>query len=148
MDLIAALQIALAQLVGPSAIFYALLAIGLEPALRLRRPAQLRPDRLRAARRLRRRHHGRQLRPAAVAWRHRRYRRRSSPSDGAGPADTAAAGRLSREASIATSEILRLVFRSTSSDKITHSTNGIFDYASGFYAASPFDNGKQYLLPE
>ena len=29
MDLIAALQIALAQLVGPSAIFYALLAIGL-----------------------------------------------------------------------------------------------------------------------
>lgn len=45
---------------------------------------------------------------------------------------------------IAASEVIRLVFRSTASDPITGSTNGLFGYADPFTRFSPFDSGKQY----
>ncbi len=45
---------------------------------------------------------------------------------------------------IAASEILRLIFRSTASDSVTGSTNGLFGFADPFTALSPFDSAKQY----
>lgn len=47
---------------------------------------------------------------------------------------------------IAASEVIRLVFRSTASDPVTGSTNGLFGFADPFTRFSPFDSGKQYSL--
>lgn len=144
MDFIAALQIALAQLVGPSAIFYALLAIGLN--LHFGYAGLLNFGQIGFA----------LLGGYGVGIMAVNYDQPLWLGAIVGIAAAAVLAtvlglptlRLRADylaiVTIATSEILRLVFRSTSSDKITHSTNGIFDYASGFYAASPFDNGRQY----
>jgi len=45
---------------------------------------------------------------------------------------------------IAASEILRLVFRSTASDSITQSTRGINGFSSSFDNLNPFDGGRRY----
>lgn len=47
---------------------------------------------------------------------------------------------------IAASEILRLVFRSTASDSITRSTRGINGFSASFDSLSPFDGGRRYSL--
>ena len=49
-------------------------------------------------------------------------------------------------ATIAAAEVLRLIFRSTTSDPVTGSTNGLFGFADPFTRLSPFDSSKQYSL--
>ena len=45
---------------------------------------------------------------------------------------------------IAAAEILRLITRSTSADDLTNSTKGLYGYADPFFEMNPFENGKQY----
>jgi neutral amino acid transport system permease protein len=47
-------------------------------------------------------------------------------------------------ATIAAAEVLRLIFRSTASDSVTGSTNGLYGFAEPFTRFSPFDPSKQY----
>ncbi|KQR97761.1 branched-chain amino acid ABC transporter permease [Williamsia sp. Leaf354] len=144
MDLIAALQTSLAQLVGPSAIFYALLAIGLN--LHFGYTGLLNFGQIGFA----------LLGGYGVGIMSVKY---DLPLWAGSIIGVVAAGvlalvlglptlRLRADylaiVTIAASEILRLIFRSTSTDSVTGSTNGLFGYADGFYSLSPFDNGKQY----
>ncbi|MCX6470743.1 branched-chain amino acid ABC transporter permease [Williamsia herbipolensis] len=144
MDLIAALQTSLAQLVGPSAIFYALLAIGLN--LHFGYTGLLNFGQIGFA----------LLGGYGVGIMSVKY---DLPLWAGAIIGVVAAGvlalvlglptlRLRADylaiVTIAASEILRLIFRSTSTDSVTGSTNGLFGYADGFYSLSPFDNGKQY----
>ncbi|MGU3294847.1 branched-chain amino acid ABC transporter permease [Williamsia sp. M5A3_1d] len=144
MDLIAALQTSLAQLVGPSAIFYALLAIGLN--LHFGYTGLLNFGQIGFA----------LLGGYGVGIMSVKY---DLPLWAGAIIGVVAAGLLALVlglptlrlradylaiVTIAASEILRLIFRSTSTDSVTGSTNGLFGYAGGFYSLSPFDNGKQY----
>ncbi|GAA1462467.1 MULTISPECIES: branched-chain amino acid ABC transporter permease [Williamsia] len=144
MDLISALQTSLAQLVGPSAIFYALLAIGLN--LHFGYTGLLNFGQIGFA----------LLGGYGVGIMAVKY---DLPIWLGSIIGIAAAGLLALVlglptlrlradylaiVTIAASEILRLIFRSTSTDSVTGSTNGLFGYADGFYSLSPFDNGKQY----
>lgn len=144
MDILLAFQTSLAQLVGPSAIFYALLAIGLNLHFgytRLINFGQIGFALL----------GGYGVGIMAVKY--------DLPLWLGSIIGIAAAGvlalvlglptlRLRADylaiVTIAAGEILRLIFRSTSTDSFTGSTNGLFGYADGFYSLSPFDNGKQY----
>lgn len=45
---------------------------------------------------------------------------------------------------IAASEILRLIFRSTATSPVTGGTRGLFGFATPFTDASPFEPGKRY----
>lgn len=47
---------------------------------------------------------------------------------------------------IAASEILRLVFRSTASSEVTGSTRGLFGYATAYTELSPFEPSKRYEI--
>lgn len=47
---------------------------------------------------------------------------------------------------IASSEILRLVFRSTALSSVTGSTRGLFGYTASFAKLNPFNPGKRYTL--
>lgn len=49
-------------------------------------------------------------------------------------------------ATIAAAEVLRLIFRSTASDPVTGSTNGLYGFAGPFTRFSPFDSSKQYSI--
>lgn len=144
MDIISALQIAIAQLIGPSAIFYALLAIGLN--LHFGYAGLLNFGQIAFA----------LLGGYGVGIMAVNY---DQPLWLGALIGIAAAGMLAvvlglptlrlradylAIVTIAASEILRLVFRSTSTDDFTRSTNGIYGYAGSFFSISPFDNGKQY----
>ena len=144
MDIISALQIAIAQLIGPSAIFYALLAIGLN--LHFGYAGLLNFGQIAFA----------LLGGYGVGIMAVNY---DQPLWLGAIIGIAAAGMLAvvlglptlrlradylAIVTIAASEILRLVFRSTSTDDFTRSTNGIYGYAGSFFSISPFDNGKQY----
>ncbi|MBT0565185.1 branched-chain amino acid ABC transporter permease [Williamsia sp. CHRR-6] len=144
MDLVSALQLSLAQLVGPSAIFYALLAIGLNLHFGytgLLNFGQIGFALLGG--------YGVGIMAVKHDW----------PLWAGSLVGIIAAGvlalvlglptlRLRADylaiVTIAASEILRLVFRSTSTTSVTGSTNGLYGYAGGFYSQSPFDNGKTY----
>ena len=144
MDIVSALQVALAQLVGPSAIFYALLAIGLN--LHFGYAGLLNFGQIGFA----------LLGGYGVGIMAVNYDQPLWLGAIVGIAAAAVLAmvlgvptlRLRADylaiVTIAASEILRLVFRSTSTDEVTHSTNGIYGYSAPFYAQSPFDNGKQY----
>lgn len=144
MDIISALQISIAQLVGPSAIFYALLAIGLN--LHFGYAGLLNFGQIGFA----------LLGAYGVGIMAENY---DQPLWIGAIVGIVAAGvlalvlgfptlRLRADylaiVTIAASEILRLMFRSTAADDLTHSTNGIFGYAGGFFEYNPFENGKQY----
>ncbi len=144
MDILLAFQTSLAQLVGPSAIFYALLAIGLN--LHFGYTGLLNFGQIGFA----------LLGGYGVGIMAVKY---DLPLWLGSIIGIAAAGvlalvlglptlRLRADylaiVTIAAGEILRLIFRSTSTDSFTGSTNGLFGYADGFYSLSPFDNGKQY----
>jgi branched-chain amino acid transport system permease protein len=47
-------------------------------------------------------------------------------------------------ATIAAAEILRMVFRSSASDSVTGSTKGLFRFADPFLSLSPFDPSRRY----
>lgn len=47
-------------------------------------------------------------------------------------------------ATIAAAEVLRLVFRSTAADPVTGSTNGLYGFTGPLMRLSPFDSNKQY----
>jgi branched-chain amino acid transport system permease protein len=144
MDVLSAFQIAFAQLIGPSAIFYALLAIGLN--LHFGYAGLLNFGQIGFA----------LLGGYGVGIMAVNYDKPLWLGAIAGIIAAAILAivlgfptlRLRADylaiVTIAASEILRLVFRSTSTDDFTHSTNGIYGYGGPFFAASPFDNGKQY----
>ncbi|MBY6349764.1 branched-chain amino acid ABC transporter permease [Rhodococcoides corynebacterioides] len=144
MDIIGALQVSLAQLVGPSAIFYALLAIGLN--LHFGYAGLLNFGQIGFA----------LLGGYGVGIMTITYQQPLWLGIIVG---LAAAGLLALVlgiptlrlradylaiVTIAASEILRLVFRSTASDGVTGSTNGLFGFADPFTRLSPFDSAKQY----
>ncbi|TFI45210.1 branched-chain amino acid ABC transporter permease [Rhodococcus sp. 1R11] len=144
MDIIGALQISLAQLVGPSAIFYALLAIGLN--LHFGYAGLLNFGQIGFA----------LLGGYGVGITTITY---EQPLWLGILVGLAAAGLLALVlgiptlrlradylaiVTIAASEILRLVFRSTATDSVTKSTNGITGFAAPFTNLSPFEGGKSY----
>ena len=144
MDIIGALQISLAQLVGPSAIFYALLAIGLN--LHFGYAGLLNFGQIGFA----------LLGGYGVCITTITY---EQPLWLGILVGLAAAGLLALVlgiptlrlradylaiVTIAASEILRLVFRSTATDSVTKSTNGITGFAAPFTNLSPFEGGKTY----
>lgn len=144
MDIIGALQISLAQLVGPSAIFYALLAIGLN--LHFGYAGLLNFGQIGFA----------LLGGYGVGITTITY---EQPLWLGILVGLAAAGLLALVlgiptlrlradylaiVTIAASEILRLVFRSTATDSVTKSTNGITGFAAPFTNLSPFEGGKTY----
>ncbi|MBM7414415.1 MULTISPECIES: branched-chain amino acid ABC transporter permease [Nocardiaceae] len=144
MDIIGAIQVSLAQLVGPSAIFYALLAIGLN--LHFGYAGLLNFGQIGFA----------LLGGYGVGIMTVTY---EQPLWLGILVGLAAAGLLALVlgiptlrlradylaiVTIAASEILRLVFRSTASNGVTGSTNGLFGFADPFTNLSPFDSGKQY----
>lgn len=144
MDIIGALQVSLAQLVGPSAIFYALLAIGLN--LHFGYAGLLNFGQIGFA----------LLGGYGVGIMTITYQQPLWLGIVVG---LAAAGLLALVlgiptlrlradylaiVTIAASEILRLVFRSTASDGVTGSTNGLFGFADPFTRLSPLDSAKQY----
>ncbi|MGK2880146.1 MAG: branched-chain amino acid ABC transporter permease [Mycobacterium sp.] len=144
MDIIGALQIAFAQLIGPSAIFYALLAIGLN--LHFGYTGLLNFGQIGFA----------LLGGYGVGIMTVTYHQPLWVGILVG---LAAAGLLAvvlgiptlrlradylAIVTIAAAEVLRLVFRSTASDPVTASTNGLFGFAEPFTSLSPFDSGKQY----
>ncbi|WP_415976860.1 branched-chain amino acid ABC transporter permease [Rhodococcus sp. 077-4] len=144
MDIIGALQISLAQLVGPSAIFYALLAIGLN--LHFGYAGLLNFGQIGFA----------LLGGYGVGITTITY---EQPLWLGILVGLAAAGLLALVlgiptlrlradylaiVTIAASEILRLVFRSTATDSVTKSTNGITGFAAPFTDLSPFEGGKTY----
>ena len=144
MDIIGALQISLAQLVGPSAIFYALLAIGLN--LHFGYAGLLNFGQIGFA----------LLGGYGVGITTITY---EQPLWLGILVGLAAAGLLALVlgiptlrlradylaiVTIAASEILRLVFRSTATDSVTKSTNGITGFAAPFTNLTPFEGGKTY----
>ncbi|MGB3770659.1 MAG: branched-chain amino acid ABC transporter permease [Rhodococcus sp. (in: high G+C Gram-positive bacteria)] len=144
MDIVGALQVSLAQLVGPSAIFYALLAIGLN--LHFGYAGLLNFGQIGFA----------LLGGYGVGIMTVTY---EQPLWLGIIVGLAAAGLLALVlgiptlrlradylaiVTIAASEILRLVFRSTASNEVTGSTNGLFGFADPFTDLSPFDSSKQY----
>lgn len=146
MDILGALQVSLAQLIGPSAIFYALLAIGLN--LHFGYAGLLNFGQIGFA----------PLGGYGVGIMTITYQQPLwlGILVGLGAAGLLALVlgiptlRLRADylaiVTIAASEILRLVFRSTATDPVTKSTNGIFGYADPFTSLSPFDSGKQYAF--
>ena len=144
MDILGALQVSLAQLVGPSAIFYALLAIGLN--LHFGYAGLLNFGQIGFA----------LLGGYGVGIMTVTYQQPLwlGILVGLGAAGLLALVlgiptlRLRADylaiVTIAASEILRLVFRSTASDSVTASTNGLFGFADPFTSLSPFDSSKQY----
>ncbi len=144
MDLVAALQTSLAQLVGPSAIFYALLAIGLN--LHFGYTGLLNFGQIGFA----------LLGGYGVGIMTVTYQQPLWVGIIVGLLAAAVLAlllgiptlRLRADylaiATIAAAEVLRLVFRSTASDPVTGSTNGLYDFADEFTRFSPFDSSKQY----
>lgn len=144
MDLLAALQASLAQLVGPSAIFYALLAIGLN--LHFGYTGLLNFGQIGFA----------LLGGYGVAIMTVTYQQPLWVGVIVGLLAAAALAivlgiptlRLRADylaiATIAAAEVLRLIFRSTVSDPVTGSTNGLYGFAGPFTRFSPFDSSKQY----
>jgi branched-chain amino acid transport system permease protein len=146
MDIVSALQTSLAQLIGPSAIFYALLAIGLN--LHFGYTGLLNFGQIGFA----------LLGGYGVGIMTVTYKQPLWLGILVG---LAAAGLLAvvlgiptlrlradylAIATIAAAEVLRLIFRSTVSDPVTGSTNGLFGFADPFTRFSPFDPSKQYSL--
>ncbi len=146
MDLLSALQTSFAQLIGPSAIFYALLAIGLN--LHFGYTGLLNFGQIGFA----------LLGGYGVGIMTVTYQQ---PLWVGVLVGLAAAGLLAvvlgiptlrlradylAIATIAAAEVLRLVFRSTAADPITGSTNGLYGFAGSFTRFSPFDSGKQYSI--
>ncbi|ANW65276.1 branched-chain amino acid ABC transporter permease [Mycobacterium sp. djl-10] len=146
MDILGALQVALAQLIGPSAIFYALLAIGLN--LHFGYTGLLNFGQIGFAL-----VGGYGVGVMTVTYQQPLWVGILVGLAGAGllavllgiPTLRLRADYLAI-ATIATAEVLRLVFRSTVADPVTGSTNGLFGYADPFTRFSPFDSGKQYSL--
>ncbi|MEE9242986.1 MAG: branched-chain amino acid ABC transporter permease [Mycobacterium sp.] len=146
MDLVAALQTSLAQLVGPSAIFYALLAIGLN--LHFGYTGLLNFGQIGFA----------LLGGYGVGIMTVTYQQPLWVGVIVGLLAAAALAillgiptlRLRADylaiATIAAAEVLRLIFRSTASDPVTGSTNGLYGFAGPFTQFSPFDSGKQYSI--
>lgn len=146
MDIISALQIAFAQLIGPSAIFYALLAIGLN--LHFGYTGLLNFGQIGFA----------LLGGYGVGIMTVTYQQPLWVGIIVG---LLAAGLLAvvlgiptlrlradylAIATIAAAEVLRLIFRSTASDSVTGSTNGLYGFADAFTRFSPFDSSKQYSI--
>jgi len=146
MDIVSALQTSLAQLIGPSAIFYALLAIGLN--LHFGYTGLLNFGQIGFA----------LLGGYGVGIMTVTYKQPLWLGILVG---LAAAGLLAvvlgiptlrlradylAIATIAAAEVLRLIFRSTASDPVTGSTNGLYGFADPFTRFSPFDSSKQYSL--
>src|SRR5690242_8421666 len=129
MDILSALQIALAQLIGPSAIFYALLAIGLN--LHFGYTGLLNFGQIGFAL-----VGGYGVGIMTVTYQQPLWVGILVGLAGAGllavllgiPTLRLRADYLAI-ATIATAEVLRLVFRSTVADPVTGSTNGLFGYA-------------------
>lgn len=146
MDILGAFQVALAQLIGPSAIFYALLAIGLN--LHFGYTGLLNFGQIGFAL-----VGGYGVGVMTVTYQQPLWVGILVGLAGAGllavllgiPTLRLRADYLAI-ATIATAEVLRLVFRSTVADPVTGSTNGLFGYADPFTRFSPFDSGKQYSL--
>ena len=146
MDLLAVLQVSFAQMIGPSAIFYALLAIGLN--LHFGYAGLLNFGQIGFA----------LLGGYGVGIMTVTYGQPLWMGVLVGLALPALLAlllgiptlRLRADylaiATIAAAEILRLVFRSTASDSVTGSTRGLWGFAGPFTAWSPFDSGKQYNL--
>lgn len=146
MDILSALQIAFAQLIGPSAIFYALLAIGLN--LHFGYTGLLNFGQIGFA----------LLGGYGVGVMTVTYQQPLWVGIlvGLGAAGLLAVIlgiptlRLRADylaiATIASAEVLRLIFRSTAADPVTGSTNGLYGFADPFTRISPFDSGKQYSL--
>ncbi|MDY6999195.1 MAG: branched-chain amino acid ABC transporter permease [Actinomycetota bacterium] len=146
MDIVSALQIAFAQLIGPSAIFYALLAIGLN--LHFGYTGLLNFGQIGFA----------LLGGYGVGIMTVTYQQ---PLWVGVLVGLLAAGALAvvlgiptlrlradylAIATIAAAEVLRLIFRSTASDPVTGSTNGLYGFADSFTKFSPFDSSKSYSL--
>ncbi|MET0453575.1 MAG: branched-chain amino acid ABC transporter permease [Mycobacterium sp.] len=146
MDILGALQTSLAQLIGPSAIFYALLAIGLN--LHFGYTGLLNFGQIGFA----------LLGGYGVGIMTITY---DQPLWLGILVGLAASGLLAvllgiptlrlradylAIVTIAASEVLRLVFRSTAADPVTGSTNGLNGFADPFTRYSPFDSSKQYSL--
>lgn len=146
MDIIGALQTSIAQLIGPSAIFYALLAIGLN--LHFGYTGLLNFGQIGFA----------LLGGYGVGIMTVTYHQ---PLWIGVLVGLAAAGLLAillgiptlrlradylAIVTIAASEVLRLVFRSTAADPVTGSTNGLNSFADAYTDLSPFDSSKQYSL--
>ncbi|BBY89482.1 MULTISPECIES: branched-chain amino acid ABC transporter permease [Mycolicibacterium] len=146
MDILGAFQVALAQLIGPSAIFYALLAIGLN--LHFGYTGLLNFGQIGFAL-----VGGYGVGVMTVTYQQPLWVGILVGLAGAGllavllgiPTLRLRADYLAI-ATIATAEVLRLVFRSTVANPVTGSTNGLFGYADPFTRFSPFDSGKQYSL--
>jgi len=146
MDLVSALQTSLAQLIGPSAIFYALLAIGLN--LHFGYTGLLNFGQIGFA----------LLGGYGVGIMTVTYQQPLWVGIlvGLGAAGLLAVLlgiptlRLRADylaiVTIAAAEVLRLVFRSTAANPVTGSTNGLFGFAEPFTRFSPFDSGKQYSI--
>ncbi len=146
MDLVAALQASLAQMVGPSAIFYALLAIGLN--LHFGYTGLLNFGQIGFA----------LLGGYGVGIMTVTYQQPLWVGVIVGLLAAAVLAillgiptlRLRADylaiATIAAAEVLRLIFRSTASDPVTGSTNGLYGFAGPFTRFSPFDSSKQYSI--
>jgi branched-chain amino acid transport system permease protein len=145
-DLVAALQASLAQMVGPSAIFYALLAIGLN--LHFGYTGLLNFGQIGFA----------LLGGYGVGIMTVTYQQPLWVGVIVGLLAAAVLAillgiptlRLRADylaiATIAAAEVLRLIFRSTASDPVTGSTNGLYGFAGPFTRFSPFDSSKQYSI--
>lgn len=146
MDVLGALQASFAQLIGPSAIFYALLAIGLN--LHFGYTGLLNFGQIGFA----------LLGGYGVGVMTVTYHQ---PLWVGALVGLLAAGLLAillgiptlrlradylAIATIAAAEVLRLIIRSTTANPVTGSTNGMFGFADGFTRFSPFDSTKQYSL--
>jgi branched-chain amino acid transport system permease protein len=144
MDIVSALQVSLAQLIGPSAIFYALLAIGLN--LHFGYTGLLNFGQIGFAL-----VGGYGLGIMTVTY-HQPLWIGALVGLSAAALLAIVLGiptlRLRADylaiATIAAAEVLRLVFRSTASDPVTGSTNGLFGFAGPFTRFSPFESSKQY----
>lgn len=146
MDLLGAFQIALAQLIGPSAIFYALLAIGLN--LHFGYTGLLNFGQIGFA----------LLGGYGVGIMTVTYQQPLwlGILVGLGAAGLLAVMlgiptlRLRADylaiATIAAAEVLRLIFRSTAADSVTGSTKGLYGFAGPFTRFSPFDSSRQYSI--
>lgn len=146
MDLLGAFQIALAQLIGPSAIFYALLAIGLN--LHFGYTGLLNFGQIGFA----------LLGGYGVGIMTVTYQQPLwlGMLVGLGAAGLLAVVlgiptlRLRADylaiATIAAAEVLRLIFRSTAADSVTGSTKGLYGFAGPFTRFSPFDSSRQYSI--
>ena len=145
MDIAGALQSRSTQLIGPSAIFYALLAIGLN--LHFGYAGLLNFGQIGFA--LLGGYGVGDHRPSPTSSRCGSASSSVSPRPDCSPSLLGIPTlRLRADylaiVTIAASEILRLMFRSTASDSITGSTSGLFGFADPFTTLSPFDSGKQY----